>query len=259
MSINNKEFMNQLMASNPEVKVALDGIKEENRLILSRFTHELRNPLTLVKSTIQLIESQHPEVKTFKYWNQLQSDLNDMAAILNQLSIYNHCEQLEIEEVDFHHLIEQSIEAMKPLAAQKQVEFSVTSDHDRRLDAMSCDTVKIKEVITNLLKNAVEAANIDSTILVNLSCSSGSKTNGPYINFSVTNSGAPISSEYVDRIFEPFVTTKTNGSGLGLAISKKIATLHKGTLSVSQTDRTVTFLLQLPIGVSEGAILSVAN
>lgn len=258
MRLNNNELINQLMLTNPEVKVALDRMDEENHLILSRFTHELRNPLTLVKSTLQLIEGQHPEVKTFKYWDQIQSDLNDTVAILNQLSIYNHCEQLELTDINFLKLMEQSVEGMKPLAAQKQVKLVFTSDPDVRLHVISCDAVKIKEVITNLLKNAVEAAWIGSTIQVDLTISTGSNANGNYINLSVTNSGSPISQEFIHHIFEPFVTTKSNGSGLGLAISKKIAMLHKGTLSVSQTDDTVTFLLQLPIGVTSDSALDVA-
>lgn len=258
MRLNNNELINQLMLTNPEVKVALDRIEEENRLILSRFTHELRNPLTLVKSTLQLIESQHPEVKTFKYWDHIQSDLNDTVAILNQLSIYNHCEQLELTDIDFLKLMEQSVDSMKPLAVQKHVDLEFASDSDVRLHSVSCDAIKVKEVITNLLKNAVEAASIDSTIHVDLTVSTGSNANGIYINLSVTNSGSPISQELANRIFEPFVTTKPNGSGLGLAISKKIAMLHKGTLSVTQTDSTVTFLFQLPIGLTGDSALDVA-
>lgn len=259
ISNNNNDMRNVLIESNPEIKAVFDQIEYENRQILSRFTHELRNPLTLVKSTIQLIESQHPEVVEYKYWNQLMSDIDDTVAILNELSLYNHCDLLQSEESDLTSLISQAVESVKPLAAPKFVNLHmVTDDNALVYQAYCCDKVKIKQVVTNLLKNAVEASLERTTIEVALSTTQSSKTSGHYINLSVTNSGEPISSEYIDHIFEPFVTTKSNGTGLGLAISQKIAQLHKGSLSVSQTDSTVTFTLQLPVEVTDNVSLSVA-
>ena len=251
MNSYNKDTINQVIESNPEVIEVVNAINEENQLLLSRFTHELRNPLTLVKSTIQLIESQHPEVANFKYWNYLISDINDTVSILNDLSSYNHCDQLHTKEIDLLKLVEQSVESIQPFASDKNLEVRLSLDSEENIyRTYPCDQVKMKELLTNLLKNAVEAAYNDTTILVKLSTKE-SKTNGLYIHISITNSGDPISPDDVDRIFEPFVTTKSGGTGLGLAISKKIATLHKGDLSVSQTDCAVTFTLQIPVGVTE--------
>lgn len=251
MNSYNKDTINQVIASNPEIKKVVDAIKEENHLFLSRFTHELRNPLTLVKSTIQLIESQHPEVTNFKYWNSLITDLNDTVAILNDLSSYNHCDQLHVSEIDLLEFVKQSVESIQPFASHKSLQLKLTTDSREDIyRTYPCDKGKMKELLTNLLKNAVEAAYSDTMILVELSTKE-SKTNGLYIYISITNSGDPISPENVTHIFEPFVTTKSGGSGLGLAISKKIANLHKGDLSVSQTDCTVTFTLQIPIDVTE--------
>lgn len=254
-----EDTINQLSESNPEIKAAFDKINDENRLILSRFTHELRNPLTLVKSTVQLIESQHPEVVTYKYWKELMSDIDDTVSILNELSVYNHCDQLQTDHFNLLQVIKQSVESAKPLAAAKNVSIQMSDDDNTQIyQALTYDKVKIKQVLTNLLKNAVEAALDNSVIHVDLSLSLSTKTNGHYINLSITNSGTPIAPENLDLIFEPFVTTKSNGTGLGLAISKKIAMLHKGDLSVSQTDNTVTFTLQLPVDVTNDVSLSVA-
>ena len=256
---NYQQTINQLSESNPDFKEAFERVIDENRLILSRFTHELRNPLTLVRSTIQLIGSQHPEVVDYKYWNQLLSDVDDTVNLLNELSLYNHCDQLQLDEINFIQLIHQSVEGIEPLASNKHLSIHFTHDDQAPIfNSYSCDRIKLKQVLTNLLKNAVEAATLNSTILVDLSLLTNSKTNGHYIQVSITNSGDPIPPENLAHIFEPFVTFKSNGTGLGLAISKRIAKLHQGDLLVSQTESAVTFTLQLPMNVSADVTLPVA-
>lgn len=256
---NYQQTINQLSESNPDFKAAFERVIDENRLILSRFTHELRNPLTLVRSTIQLIESQHPEVVDYKYWTELLTDVDDTVNLLNELSLYNHCDQLQLDEINFIQLIQQSVEGMKPLASDKNLSIHfIYDDQALSFNSYSCDRIKLKQVLTNLLKNAIEAADLDSTIIVELSLLTNSKTNGQYIQVAITDSGAPIPPENLAVIFEPFVTFKSNGTGLGLAISKRIAKLHQGDLLVSQTESAVTFTLQLPMNVSADVTLSVA-
>ena len=62
--------------------------------ILSKFSHELRNPLTSVYSTVQLIETMHPEVKEFKYWSNISNDLEYMNRLLTDLSDFSKSERL---------------------------------------------------------------------------------------------------------------------------------------------------------------------
>lgn len=251
ISNNNKDSVYQLIDSNPDIKAAFDQVKEENELFLSKFTHELRNPLTLVKSTIQLIESQHPEVVEYKYWKQIMSDIDDTVTLLNELSLYNHCSQLIPSDTDLAVLITNCIENMNPYAASKDVSIELSLDENAPIyHSYSCDKIKIKQAVTNLLKNAIEAAVEHSVIRMNLSVITLTEVSEQYITLSITNSGGPIAPEYMEHIFEPFVTTKANGSGLGLAICQKIASLHQGSLSVSQTDDEVTFSLQLPLNVA---------
>ena len=242
------QTLNELISSNPDLRDYLEKIEQENRLILSRFTHELRNPLTLLKSTIQLIETKHPEAKDFIFWNQLIPDIEETIGLLDELSIYNHCDQLNLETVDYIELVQQAIQSAQAYASSKQVIIKlVNTTFDPLLTSIYCDKVKMKQLLLNLLKNASEAAFESSNITVELSIENGPKTNGHYINLSITNLGIPIPIECLSNIFEPFVTTKQNGTGLGLAVAKKIATLHKGDLSVSQTESAVTFTLLFPI------------
>ena len=67
---------------------------------ISTISHEIRNPLTLVYSTLQLIESQHPEVLTFPHWEGMRQDIEYMKQLLEQFSSYNNGERLECASTD---------------------------------------------------------------------------------------------------------------------------------------------------------------
>ena len=81
-------------------KELLTRLLESHRMDISTISHEIRNPLTLVYSTLQLIESQHPEVLTFPHWEGMRQDIEYMKQLLEQLSSYNNGERLECASTD---------------------------------------------------------------------------------------------------------------------------------------------------------------
>ena len=83
------ERMTQLMSLNDEFSYIVRQLAEENKYMLSKTSHELRNMFTLIGSSLQLIEKQHPEVIDFKYWNQIIQDLESTNQLLLELSGYN--------------------------------------------------------------------------------------------------------------------------------------------------------------------------
>ena len=74
--------LQQIMSESPEKKDLLSRLLTSHQMTISTISHEIRNPLTLVYSTLQLIESQHPEVSTFRYWPDLKQDIEYMKNIL---------------------------------------------------------------------------------------------------------------------------------------------------------------------------------
>ena len=110
------------------------------------------------------------------------------------------------------------------------------------LPSVSCDPSQIKQVIINLLLNALDAVNGSGTIELS------AKKNKNMIEISVKDNGIGIQEQDLPQIFNPFYTTKTRGTGLGLAISKKIANEHEGDLIVkSSVGEGSTFTLTIPI------------
>lgn len=208
--------------------------------ILSKFSHELRNPLTSVYSTIQLIEMQHPEVKDFKYWSNLAFDLEYMNRLLTDLSDFSKSESLQLSTFSLCTLLEKISLSFAANIANSQVEF--TSKISPSIPQITGDKTKLQEVFLNLLKNAYDAAAPNKTIYLEAALC------GENIIIKVKDTGCGIAAEQLPCIFEPFVTYKKNGSGLGLAICDKIIKAHGGSISVeSNVNVGTTFSVCLPM------------
>ena len=208
--------------------------------LLSKFSHELRNPLTTVYSTVQLIEMQHPEVKDFKYWSNLARDLEYMNCLLTELSDFSKSEHLHKTTFSLRTLLEHVSLSFAASIADSGVEY--TSKISPSITQITGDKTKLQEVFLNLLKNAFDAAAADMAIYLE------AFSDDKYVYICVRDTGCGITEKQLPTIFEPFVTYKQNGSGLGLAICEKIIKAHGGIISVdSAVNVGTTFLISLPI------------
>ena len=219
-------------------------MKDANMLLISQISHEIRNPLTLIKSTVQLIESQHPEVTEFKYWSQLTQDLNGLEQLLTELCLYNNSEAISKQEKGLILLLNSVLDSFRPLAEQNGITLSLTISEDdiSTYNNYSLDYLKFKQVFTNLIRNAFEATQKGDYINVECSVSIPSQ-----LLISVHNNGVMIPDDEMSTIFKPFVTYKSGGTGLGLAISSNIIAAHNGTIEVTSSEERTSFIIRLPI------------
>ena len=82
--------MNRLMSENKYAKQIISQLLEKYHTTVSTIAHEIRNPLTLVSSSLQVMEIQHPEVKQYPHWSQTMEDVKFMCSLLNELSTFNN-------------------------------------------------------------------------------------------------------------------------------------------------------------------------
>ena len=195
---------------------------------LSKMFHEIKNPLTLIGSSLQLIESEHPEVKTYRFWNQTIKDLHNLREFINELSDFQKVSNLQktlITLFDFtEDLIDSTAGFLETLKISLQFECEILD-----LDFVG-DEAKLRQAVINLLKNAAESSPAGSAILLRISADT------QMLCMEVTDRGCGIGKEYLSKIFEPFHTTKSYGSGLGLPIVKRIVDSHGGRLSINSTE-----------------------
>lgn len=220
---------------------------DENKGITSVFIHELRNPLSLMSGTLQYIEMKHPEAREYKYWSQLFELIKDMDNMMSEASILNSRSSLIIKSSDLLSAIQLVIDSYMPQAEnqEKLLLMKVKPECQSLISSYPCDSDKIKQVLSNLLKNAFEATSAGDFIEVILSVDT--IDNNPMIKIQISNNGMPIPEDEIDTIFLPFVTHKVGGTGVGLALSKLIIEKHLGSISVTSSDKLTEFTILLPI------------
>lgn len=241
LSQEDKIKLQELTESNPDFKIIVNKMIEEQAYTLSKFSHEIRNPLTLINSSLQIIEAQHPEVADFKYWEETLNDLKYLRLLLDDLSSYNNGSHLNITSINIVELVQSICVTFK--LSMDNVNKCFRFRCDKNIPLIEGDPVKIRQAILNILKNAMDATEENGCISLLLACPDAS-----HIQVNVTDNGCGIPEEYHSTLFCPFVTHKTNGTGLGLAIAMRVAEAHNGTLTFSSASNKGTkFSLILPI------------
>jgi len=116
-------------------------------------------------------------------------------------------------------------------------------DEEAARGHLEADPEQLRHVLMNLILNAVEAAGAGGWVRVEF----GDERDG-HCRLRVLDSGDGPPADFVDRLFEPFSTTKPEGVGLGLAVARQVAELHGGSLSFARLDGATCFELALPVG-----------
>ncbi len=234
--------MNQLMEENKTAKQIISQLLENHHTAISTIAHEIRNPLTLVSSSLQVMQIQHPEVKEFPHWKQTLDDVEFMRQLLEELSTFNNGNVLHYSVFSIEKLLKNIAVSFAISLEEKNGAVKLTSSIPSTLGEITGDKIKLEEVFFNLLKNASDA--VGTTGNITLTASRRNDT----LTVLIQDDGCGIPSEHLESIFEPFKTYKTGGTGLGLALSRRIIESHNGSISVSsQPGKGSTFTIKLPV------------
>lgn len=234
--------MNRLMEENKEAKQIISQLLENHQVTVSTIAHEIRNPLTLVSSALQIIQVQHPEVKDFSHWNQTMDDIDFMRQLLEELSTFNNGNTLRYSVFSIEHLLKNVAISFAISLEEEESDIEFSSSIPDNLGKFTGDKVKLEEVLLNLLKNAKEAISGKGSIRL----SSGRKKD--LLSIQIKDNGCGIPAERLESIFEPFKTYKQGGTGLGLSLSRRIIEAHGGSISVtSKEGKGTAFTVKLPI------------
>jgi PAS domain S-box-containing protein len=222
---------------------------EVKTLFINVLAHELRNPLTAVvvsSDILQDMDGLTEEIKT-----KLVKNINDSAKLLTNrldelLDLARYSKgtfELKRRIVDAQDFLKEIIERFKPNLEKRSQELVV--DISSELTTMNIDTSRMEQVIINLLSNASKYSPEKSTITMR----AGMKDEGFY--FEIVDQGIGISSDDQSKIFQPYYRSNKNknvpGIGLGLAISNKIVEAHGGKISLASTaGKGSTFSVLIP-------------
>jgi PAS domain S-box-containing protein len=217
--------------------------------LAASIAHEINNPLEAVQNSLYLLGTAvTPERPERRYLDIAQRETQRMSRILRQmLGFYKP--KSDMANVDLNGLIEEAETLVaKRLREEKVV---VARDLDPRLPLIRASADQLKQVLLNLLLNAVEAMPGGGTLSV--STRYGGENEGAmpfeYVTVEVRDTGIGMDDETQSRIFEAFYSTKTErGTGLGLWVSHGIVQGHGGTMKVrSRAGQGTTFVIALPV------------
>ena len=200
-----------------------------------RLAHDLRNPLSVMKMSIDLIkqspaDSKLSDEKVMKRIDLIEKSIDRISHQVDDVLGYVRNSPLNLKNMSLKQLIENSIDKVN---TPNDVKITL-SKNDVNID---CDAVKLDAVFINLIVNSIQAMQDGGTIDIKIS----EKNNLAILKF--VDSGDGISDENISKIFEPLFTTKQKGTGLGLASCKNIIELHRGEISVENNPTTFTIIL----------------
>ena len=227
------QLENELLQRNEEISrnQALNTVGRMANMI----AHDLRNPLSSIKMGLQIFQKQSNNItpENASELNQIALEqVQYMEDILSDLMSYSRPDAVKLEWVDISKALEHSISLV-----QKEVALSgatVNTWYEKGLPLASVDPRKFRQVISNLLANAIQSVEtLDGvTPVVNISVQLELGDQNPRIKITIQDNGCGIDSENLDEIFEPFYTNRSKGTGLGLPIAKRFIELQQGSLQL---------------------------
>jgi PAS domain S-box-containing protein len=217
---------------------------------LSRMSHELRTPLNAILGFGQLIEKQSPAGTLRTRASHITGAGRHLLNLINEVLDISRIEagamQLSFEAVCLPNVLDEALDIMRPLAAERGIEFSAPARIDPPV-YVEADLHRFKQVLLNLFSNAVKYSPENGKVSISYR-SSGEKT----IRIVVADMGAGIASEKLSRLFTPFdrlgaEQSAVEGTGLGLALSARIMHAMGGGIGASSAiGRGSTFWVDLP-------------
>lgn len=220
--------------------MTMEELEQTYQFRISQISHEIRNPVTLINSYLQLLAKVHPEVTDFQYWDHVVSNMDFLIDLLNEISNYNHSEHVNKTSTNIYMFVKDFVEDIS-IELEKQG-IQIFLQKESALPRLDIDPVKFKEVLHNLVRNSAESISQNGMITIRMYFEDLS------IIIEISDNGCGIPEEYLPTIFEPFVTHKKDGTGLGLAITKNIIDAHGGTIQVSShLNKGTTFTMRLPL------------
>lgn len=217
--------------------------------VARRLAHEIKNPLTPIQLSAERLR--HKYLKTMaeqdaevldRATHTIVQQVEAMKSMVNDFSEYARPSQMDAKPLKLDKLIGEVADLYR---GSRNVKFDIDLMADKaRVEA---DSLRIRQVVHNLVKNAIEALEGSKKGKVSLISRVLSRDDHPYYEIRVQDNGPGFPEEMMQQLFEPYVTSKTKGTGLGLAIVKKIVEEHGGIIWAENCNKGACMVMQLPM------------
>lgn len=206
----------------------------------ARVAHEIRNPLSAIGGFAQRAKKIADGEKISKYLDIILNETRRLEGIVNQTLDFSRSNlNVKFESKSINEVVMDAVELYTDKFEVKSIELNL--DLTKENTVTMVEPNHFKEVVINLIQNAIEACNEGGKMKI----STYVRDEGIYVE--VWNNGIPIPSDKLEKIFQPFYTTKTRGTGLGLSICKKIIEEeHNGKIKAVSDENGTSFIIMIP-------------
>jgi signal transduction histidine kinase len=207
----------------------LETQSERNRRLIrmgemaAKIVHEIRSPLCSIELYATMLESELGEGETSRLSRGISSGILSVNNILTNMLLFSRQQKPSKSRIDAVALIDDALRMLEPMTASRGILLERSARSSPRLDG---DAELLKQVLLNVVLNAVQATNGEGRIGVSVRDADGAAV------IEVSDEGEGIREEDLERIFDPFFSTKVKGTGLGLAIASRIMEAHGGFIRV---------------------------
>jgi nitrogen fixation/metabolism regulation signal transduction histidine kinase len=217
--------------------------------VARRLAHEIKNPLTPIQLSAERLRhkylkdmpKQDAEVLD-RATHTIVQQVEAMKSMVNDFSEYARPPQMGLKPIKPDTLIGEIVDLYRGTQGVA-FEIDLSATHAR----IEADPLRIRQVIHNLVKNAVEALDGNKQGKISLVSRVMSRDEHPFYEIRVQDNGPGFGEAMIQQLFEPYVTSKPKGTGLGLAIVKKIVEEHGGIIWAENCDRGACMVVQLPM------------
>ncbi|MCY7855410.1 ATP-binding protein [Bacillus sonorensis] len=228
----------ELLKSNQRLAMQSQKLAMAGQLAAG-IAHEVRNPLTSVNGFLQLMKTEYPDRS--QYFDIIFSEIKRIDSVLGELLVLAKPHQVQFKKIKINSVLQQVTTLLETNAVLAHIEIKKAFEQGKEWE-INGDENQIKQVFINLIKNGIEAMPDGGKITIS------SEQEGDFVKISIKDEGGGISQDDLDKLGEPFFSTKKEGTGLGLTICLNIIGAHNGEMKIdSKLGEGSTFHILLPL------------
>ncbi len=212
----------------------------------SRLAHELRNSMGAVLGFAKLLQKKAADpLSTREIVDGILNEAMSMESLIQRFLTFARPFDLKMERVNLKNIVDECIKNLEEKLKQNKIEVKLKSQP--HLLPIPGDRLLLRQSFQNLIQNSIEAMPNGGELSIDLT-EAEAYHKGRFIKVEISDTGCGIEEESLEKIFNPFFTSKEKGTGLGLSLVKKIISLHNGRIELeSQTNKGTIFRIFLPL------------
>ncbi len=225
--------------------------------VARRLAHEIKNPLTPIQLSAERLRRKYLDKMDAedaelldRSTHTIVQQVETLKQMVKAFSDYARMPKLQLQAIDLNTLITETRDLYSSDEHQTAIQLSL----DQQLPQIEADSGRMRQLLHNLIKNAIEAIPADTQGQLSIASKCAEQHNCQFVEIRIEDNGPGIPEDIFGQLFEPYVTSKPKGTGLGLAIVKKIVEEHGGVIwAENLPNGGAGIILRLPVLSNQSA------